>query len=213
MDRSNRREVGWIGIGAVGLLVLGAGCATKGFVRSEVEALRASMTERTEQLAAQMEEVRNSAEDASRRADLALGTAEESRSLALGGIGYREVSRHSISFAFDSSALDGGQTANLDEAAALIRERPDVIVDVYGFTDPRGPEEYNRKLGKRRAESVLRYLVERTPGPYERFAVVSFGEGRPATSELGESAARQRKVVVSLYEKVPRAEGDRAEWN
>ena len=217
--RSGRARL-WIGASAI--LILGSGCATRGFVRGEVETLRHAMAERTEQLAAEVDRVRNSAEDASRRADLALGAAEESRSLALGEIGYREVSRHSVAFAFDSSELGASEQAALEEAAAAILARPDVIVDIYGFTDPSGPADYNRRLAGRRAEAVLHYLAERTPGPYGRFAAVSFGESRPLAGTAGETAAQQRKAVVSLYEKVPRMEADRGgesppgaavEWN
>jgi outer membrane protein OmpA-like peptidoglycan-associated protein len=180
-----------------------AGCATKGFVRNEVAALRQSMVERTDGLAEELAEVRNSADQAFERAQVAYGSAVEARDLALGNLGFREVSRHSVQFAFDSDEIDASAQAALDEVVALIQERADLIVDIYGFTDPTGPAAYNLQLGQRRADAVQRYLVEQTAGPMNRYAAISFGEARSsrAAKDLIDSGAGQRRVAVSLFER------------
>jgi outer membrane protein OmpA-like peptidoglycan-associated protein len=184
------------------------GCATKGFVRSEVEELRHAMTERDSRLESEIAVVRNSTDEALARAELAYGVAEESKEIALGRLGFRQVSEHSISFAFDSDALDESATAVLAEVASLIEGRPDVIVDVYGFADPTGPQDYNLQLGQRRADAVVRHLVSRTSGPSTRFAAISFGESQISSGakSLLDRSARQRRVEVSVYERTPPAQ-------
>jgi outer membrane protein OmpA-like peptidoglycan-associated protein len=187
------------------LLVFGvlAGCATRGFVRNEVADLRQSMVERTDGLADELAEVRNSADAAFERAQVAYGSAVEARDLALGNLGFRQLEQHSVQFGFDSAELDASATAALDEVAAQIQSRPDLIVDIYGFADPTGAAEYNLQLGQRRADAVRRYLVGQTVGPMTRYAAISFGETRSsrAAQDLLDNGAEQRRVVVSLFER------------
>lgn len=187
------------------LVIVGifAGCATKGFVRNEVAGLRQSMVERTDGLADELAEVRNSSDAAFERAQVAYGSAVEARDLALGNLGFREVGRHSVQFAFDSDEIDASAQATLDEVAALLETRPDLIVDIYGFADPTGPAAYNLQLGQRRADAVQRYLVGQTVGPMNRYAAISFGEARSsrAAKDLIDSGAGQRRVAVSLFER------------
>ncbi len=199
-----RRALQLVGV-AVLLVSTSLGCATRGFVRNEVSALRQDMNTRTDRLEQETADVRNSAEQALRRAELAYGSAEETRLLALGHVSFREVSRHSVSFGFDSDQLDESSRSVLDEVAEVVRSRPDVVIDVYGFADPSGSASYNRVLGQRRADSVVTYLASRTPGPVGRYAAVSFGESSLTgdSKSLVDSAAQQRKVVVSLFERTP----------
>jgi outer membrane protein OmpA-like peptidoglycan-associated protein len=204
-ENSHDRTAGSILAGGVLVFVALTGCATKGFVRDEVGDLRRAMAARTDRLESEMLVVRNSAEEAMQRAELAFGVAEESREIALGRVGFREVSQYTISFAFDSDAIDASAMGVLDGVASLIEGRPDLIIDVYGFADPTGPQEYNLMLGQRRADAVVRRLATRTSGPSTRFAAISFGESRVdrGGKSLLDSAAQQRRVVVSVYERTP----------
>jgi len=202
-----RKTVQLVGV-TVFLVSMSLGCATRGFVRNEVSGLRQDMNARTDRLEQETADVRNSSEQALRRAELAFGSAEKARLLALGHVSFREVSRHSLTFGFDSDQLDASGRSVLDEVAEMIRSRPDVVIDVYGFADPSGSASYNRVLGQRRADSVVTYLAGRTPGPVGRYAAVSFGESSPTgdAKSIVDSAAQQRKVVVSLFERTPPAE-------
>lgn len=193
-------------LGAIALtLVLSAGCATKGFVRGEVATLRTEVTQKTDQLSQDISEVRNSADAARERADLAYGQVGEARDMALGKVGYHEVGNHVVYFAFDSDELDGSGQGTLDAAADQIRSRPDVLVDVLGFCDPRGSDRYNFDLGERRANAVLRYLTAHAaPGQLGRFAAISYGKmAVTAGGEVPQDYSQQRRVVVSLVERVP----------
>src|SRR5690606_27059466 len=85
----------------------------------------------------------------------------------------------------------------LAEVAVRIRNHPEYLVDIYGFTDSAGSSSYNLELGQRRAEAVLRYLVAQGPGELQRFAAISLGASRPAAD-----AAQSRRVAVNLVLRV-----------
>jgi len=188
------------------LCLLGAtGCATKGFVRGELESMRSEMRAGDEHLLSEIQDVENSASEALARADMAFDHAGSARDLALGNAGFEEIDSYEVSFGFDSANLSHDAIAMLDQAAIAISANPATLVDVYGFTDASGSAAYNIALGQKRAEAVMRHLVARTPGQLSRYAAVSFGEEQPV--DLAGNAAASRRVVVSLIARTtPREE-------
>jgi outer membrane protein OmpA-like peptidoglycan-associated protein len=66
-----------------------------------------------------------------------------------------------VRFGFDRADLDdGAQTA----LAGLIKElqaNPGLTVELLGYTDMKGPREYNYQLSQRRVEAVRRFLVDK----------------------------------------------------
>jgi outer membrane protein OmpA-like peptidoglycan-associated protein len=124
--------------------------------------------------------------------------------MALGKLGYHEVTQATVNFAFNSDELDQKSGAILDDLAQQIANRPELLIDVYGFTDRTGPDQYNFGLGLRRAQAVERYLVDKTPGQLVRYAAISYGKTKPVGDQsTKESRADNRRVVVSLIERVP----------
>ena len=177
------------------------GCATKGYVRKQVDGLR-------QENETQFAELRNSTNDALARAKTASGTAEEARELALGKAGLEEINRYTVFFKFNSADLRDSETGTLDQAANEIMGHPEAIVDVYGFADPSGPDNYNLDLGQRRANEVMRYLVMASPNQLSKFAAVSFGErDLQGMSAASDESASQRRVVVSVIRRIPLGEG------
>lgn len=65
-------------------------------------------------------------------------------------------------FEFDSATLDVETNRHLEEVATCLATGPLAgrKVEVIGHTDPRGEDEYNRQLGRSRAESVEDYLQQ-----------------------------------------------------
>ena len=100
-----------------------------------------------------------------------------------------------IQFGFDSSILDAATRAEIEAAAACLRDSTD-FVRVEGHTDDRGTTEYNLALGQRRADAVARYLVGLGVAP-SRVQAISYGEERPAGTGTGERIwAQNRRVEV-----------------
>jgi len=49
----------------------------------------------------------------------------------------------------------------IDTLVELLNENPEVIVEIGSHTDSRGSDAYNLALSQGRAESVVRYLIEK----------------------------------------------------
>jgi outer membrane protein OmpA-like peptidoglycan-associated protein len=192
----------------VGCLLVGAtGCATRGYVRGEVNK---GMTNVREEMGRSDQALRAGIDDASlaaSRADSRAMAAENGvgtvRGLALGDTEFKEVGRHNVYFAFDSAKLtDEGRRA-LDTAAREMGSNLRSCVELFGFADPVGPEAYNLQLGERRAEAVRRYLVETGAVPLTRIVTMSFGENYPSREKpAAEDNAKLRQVLLVLVERI-----------
>jgi len=75
--------------------------------------------------------------------------------------GCEVVTLKGVNFANNSAELNAESMAVLDQAAAGLKRRGDIKVEVGGHTDNRGTAQLNRDLSQRRAESVMRYLVSK----------------------------------------------------
>jgi len=100
-----------------------------------------------------------------------------------------------VNFAFDSTVLDAQARATLDLQANWIRQFPEIRFRVYGHTDLVGSNAYNRGLGKRRANAVVRYLSVRGISRSRLEAVASFGETQPLIVTQGRERKNRRTVT------------------
>ena len=181
---TNRRLLSVAGALAFGVVIL-SGCATKGFVRREVEASRGYTD-------AKFAEAKTRADEAWAKASLAE---------RLGSGDYTEVSVHQVQFAFDDFRLDGSAQGMLDQMASQLSSHPNFGLEIRGYADATGTDRYNFRLGRDRAEEVLRYMMLRHNVPTTRVATVSFGEENPiADNESEEGRSQNRRVQVRLLE-------------
>jgi outer membrane protein OmpA-like peptidoglycan-associated protein len=71
---------------------------------------------------------------------------------------------------------------------------------VTGHTDNAGSEDYNYELGKRRADTVSRYLVTQKKMDPLRVVTVSYGENAPvAENNTRDGRAKNRRVEILVY--------------
>jgi peptidoglycan-associated lipoprotein len=204
------KVIGWgTTIAIVGLCA--CGCATKGFVRSQVADLRADVNQIDSKLQSEDKSNADLTADALARADSAYTKAGGAWSAALGRVGLREASRSQIYFAYNSAKLSPDAQSAIGQVVTSITNNPQYAVQIFGFTDPAGPDEYNYELGRRRAEAVERFLVGNAPGQLSRYQTISFGEEVPAAEASFIGAGKQRRqVLVVLIERIP-IEGPRQE--
>jgi len=116
-----------------------------------------------------------------------------------------------IYFDFDSARLLERSHPVLDGIAEVLIEHPEIVnVRVEGHTDSRGSAEYNMKLSQRRAESVVRYLVQRGGVSKERMVAQGFGETQPLLpdAQTDEEHAQNRRVEFHLTEEEAVAGGE-----
>ncbi len=87
-----------------------------------------------------------------------------------------------INFALDSDVVPRNAYPFIDRMAELLREQPQIRLQVQGHTDALGPEEYNLDLSRRRANAVAAYLEQRPGIDPARLVVIGFGEEAPLTA-------------------------------
>lgn len=99
-----------------------------------------------------------------------------------------------VNFAFDSSNLTTTAQANLDKLAQVLVENPDTNINVYGFTDSKGADDYNLRLSERRAAAVKSYLVGKGVAS-SRLFTMGMGESDPVASNDTEAGRAQNRRV------------------
>ena len=83
-----------------------------------------------------------------------------------------------IFYDFDKATLRPESTTALDELVVLLKENPNVTIELSAHTDYKGSAEYNKQLSQRRAESVVKYLTEHGI-ENERLTPVGYGKEMP----------------------------------
>ncbi|MFC6588849.1 OmpA family protein [Sulfitobacter pacificus] len=100
-----------------------------------------------------------------------------------------------VTFEFNSARLDGTAQAILRQQAHWIRQFPEIRFRVYGHTDAVGSNQFNKALGKRRADAVVHYLSTLGVSRSRLEAVVSFGETQPLIVSQGRERRNRRTVT------------------
>lgn len=168
-------------------------------LRKEVEAHNAvlnNLKSKTADHEKKIEQVMSSVDEALKR-------AEEAGKLSKGKLIYEVIiSDESVGFAFNKSELTQAAKAELDIFAEVLLEQNDpVYIEVQGHTDNIGSEQYNLKLGQRRAEAVLRYLHENHAMPLHHMSPYSYGETKPVADNRDKAGrAKNRRVMLLVME-------------
>lgn len=71
------------------------------------------------------------------------------------------VALNNVYYDYDKAALKPESFPALDELVALLNKYPGMSIEVGAHTDSKGRDTYNQKLSEARAESVVKYLVEK----------------------------------------------------
>ncbi len=105
-----------------------------------------------------------------------------------------------VNFRTGSATLSADSKTKLDEIATKALNAKGYVVEVSGFTDTTGSVARNRALSQRRADSVIRYLVENHNIPLRRIITpYGFGETNPvAENNSRDGRAQNRRVEVKL---------------
>lgn len=105
-----------------------------------------------------------------------------------------------VNFRSGSAVLSADAKAMLDEVATKALNSKGYVLEVAGFADSTGSIERNRALSQRRADAVIRYLVENHSIPLRRIITpYGFGESNPvAENTTRDGRAQNRRVEVKL---------------
>jgi outer membrane protein OmpA-like peptidoglycan-associated protein len=157
------------------------------------------------QAGAAAQTAQNAAQAADRKADTANQGVQQANNrintlesrIANLGDNYAESDKQTITFKFNSSVLNDQAKATLDRIASGVGNAG-YMVELQGYTDARGTEQYNIGLSQRRAEAVERYLVSKKV-PLYRISIVGLGKEDPVADNKNEQGrAQNRRVEVRV---------------
>lgn len=215
-----------VNIAAVGFIVVGTttACATKKYVRTEVEAVDTRVETLSQSIEATQEETRQNqaritqvdakadqvgiwAKDAQTAASTAnsAAAAAAAKADAVEASSKRLVYEVVISedqgnFKFGSAALPESVQRRIDEMITDLKANPrGSYVEIEGHTDSSGDKMVNRRIGEARAEAVKRYLYETHQVPLHKMNVISWGEEKPISpNKTRAGRAQNRRVVIRV---------------
>jgi OmpA-OmpF porin, OOP family len=106
-----------------------------------------------------------------------------------------------VNFAFDSATPLPGSAAEIEAAAAYVKEFKNPKITIAGYTDTVGSVEYNDKLGERRAEAVA-FMGMDMGMEAKRIIMRSYGKKDLAVQTPDNTPnAANRRVVVTVESK------------
>lgn len=106
-----------------------------------------------------------------------------------------------IYFEFDKDELMPRSFVELNKLLKIMRDNPKLVIEIMGHTDALGDDDYNLELSRRRAVSVLNFLLE---NKINKTRLRSHGEGESkpiASNETDEGRAQNRRVEFVVVKK------------
>jgi len=102
-----------------------------------------------------------------------------------------------VFYDFDQYKLTPDSRRSLEAQAKWLMEHKEGQIEVQGYCDKRGPDQYNMVLGKRRADASAGYLV--SLGVDEsRVKTISFGKRVTLVPGDTEEAYAQNRVAITV---------------
>lgn len=196
----------------VALALIQVDCATKKSVKKEVDRIDKEIGEvegsveanetRLKEHDSKLGEHDTKITQLSRESQEALDRATGAEKLAKGKLLYEvTLTDDAVRFGFDRSDLTDPAREVLENLITQLKaENRNIYIEIQGYTDAFGTEDYNMKLGEARAEAVRRYLAENGV-PLHRISTISYGEGRPVADNRSKAGrSKNRRVVVLVLE-------------
>ena len=167
---------------------------------SQVEQNAQRLSGQLDELAAVANTARGGARAAQATADAAVAgvTATNDRISALDD--YEPQTVAAVNFRSGSSVLSKDSKATLDDVATKALNAKGYVLEISGFADSTGSLNRNRMLSQRRADTVIRYLIENHNIPLRRIVTpYGYGEINPVAENTSrDGRAQNRRVEIKL---------------
>jgi OOP family OmpA-OmpF porin len=108
-----------------------------------------------------------------------------------------DIRLQGVTFATDSANLNPESDVVLDTTIASLKQYPNLVIEVRGYADSRGSQEYNLKLTQRRSESVMQYL--QSHGLTNQMTAKGYGKDDPiADNATKDGRLANRRVTLHI---------------
>src|SRR5258708_31110246 len=101
-----------------------------------------------------------------------------------------------VPFSFNKYALSDDAKAELDKLAMEVKSGKRFFIAVEGYTDSTGSKAYNEVLSRRRADSVVEYLVAKHDIPIYRIHMIGLVQQKPVDAARSRAALRKNLRAV-----------------
>jgi outer membrane protein OmpA-like peptidoglycan-associated protein len=167
---------------------------------TQVEANAQRLSGQIDELAAVSNAARGGAKAAQETADAAVAGVNATNERISSLDDYEPQTVSAVNFKSGSFILDPDSKTKLDDIATKALNAKGYVLEVSGYADTKGSIERNRLLSQRRADAVIRYLVENHKIPLRRIVTpYGYGETNPvADNESKEGRAQNRRVEIKL---------------
>jgi OmpA-OmpF porin, OOP family len=167
---------------------------------SQVEQNAQRLSGQLDELAAVANTARGGARAAQATADAAVAgvNATNDRISALDDYEPQDVA--AVNFRTGSAVLSKDSKTTLDDLATKALNSKGYVLEISGFADSTGSIARNRALSQRRADTVIRYLIENHNIPLRRIVTpYGFGETNPVAENTSrDGRAQNRRVEIKL---------------
>jgi outer membrane protein OmpA-like peptidoglycan-associated protein len=100
-----------------------------------------------------------------------------------------------VYFNENKTNIDPVAAKALDLDAMILKDNPDIKVEIGGHTDAVGSEISKQKISEKRAESAKKYLMDKFNIPGDRMSIKGYGSQKPvADNKSKEGRAKNRRV-------------------
>lgn len=105
-----------------------------------------------------------------------------------------------IEFQSNTAIILPNSSIIIDETARILKENPEISIEIGGHADSKGNEDYNIGLSQRRAEAVLSQLVYRDI-PRSRLTAKGYGSSQSISdNSTKEGQQKNRRVEFKIME-------------
>ena len=207
------------------------GCATKKYVKQQIDPVSGRVDELTEvtkrnenaikdvdsRAQSGIQTVQTRANEVDQKATAATQKADEAQQMAQNNQSqiskvetnfnqkisnidsYKPVDNANINFEFNKAELTDEAKAALDGLAGKVKGSKGYVLEIQGFTDKTGTQNYNLALSQRRSESVVRYLSTQHQVPLFRMFILGLGASKEVDSnKTRQGRAANRRVEITL---------------
>lgn len=113
---------------------------------------------------------------------------------------YQLQTSATVPFKFNQYTLSPSAKQDLDNLATQVKADKRYFIAVEGYTDSTGSKSYNEALSRRRADSVMTYLVAQHDIPLYRIHMIGLGEEKPVDEAHNRAArAKNRRVEIKVF--------------